>query len=324
MWLTFTLILEEREANGDTPEAISDGTERESFDALNRGSHNSQLKLDLSEAATTSLRPQHYQQLSGLDYYPMTGKKHGVCLVINNMKFAKDSYRKGSARDEHNLVQTWLYLGYRVEVRRNCTLQQFQDIFKDIDGFLRSLNESAKEDKKVDNDSFVCCILSHGEKHAIVSSDSQKINIEDIERMIGKSCILRSKPKLFFVQSCRGPFTGSEIESDQARASNRGDIHISYATSLGDKAYRDTTKGSWFVTELCKILCEHAPCCTLDQMQHKLNAEVPTNVQYTWTEAGKDYTEQPATSSSMTKYVHFFDSAPPPTDSAPQVTCHEV
>ena len=231
---------------------------------------------------------------------------------MNNKKFRVHSEREGSDRDEANLVQTWLYLGYRVEVRRDLTSVEMTTIFRDIDSFLTSPDERASEDNSVSHDSFVCCVLSHGNKDSIIGADSKSIKMDYIENMIGKSKKLRSKPKLFFVQACRGPHAGAEVQPDDDQenrlVTNRSDMHFSYATVPGNKSYRDTCKGSWFVTELCKTLCKFASSCTLNEMQHKVNSAVPGNAKYK-VPAGAEYAQQPASAGTMTKYVHFFDEA---------------
>ena len=285
----------------------SDSIRTKSYSAKERGTHIPQLKLEKTESITVPTRRDH-KQIPELEYYPMTATKHGVCLVINNMKFVVENERRGSKRDEHNLIQSWRYLGYRVEVRRNCSLNQINDIFDDIDGFLERLNDSAKEEERVENDSFVCCVLSHGEKHAIVSSDSQRIRMEDLERKIGKSRTLKSKPKLFFVQACRSPpgttatLLPAEMESDGP--TDRSDIYFMYATSLGDSAMRNTAQGSWFVTELCKLLCEFATCCSLHDIQLKLNRAVRDNYMHELVSIA--CRQQPRGGGSLDYYVHFF------------------
>ena len=293
--------------------ASSDNMEAWSYGPLDRGHHTPQLKFARGETTITVIQPRDYKQILGLDYYPMRGERHGVALIINNKKFDGHKERAGTDRDESNLVQTWLYLGYHVEVRRNCTGKEIEDIFQDVDGFLEASNEKAV-DEEAENDSFVSCILSHGGRDGVIGSDSKGIKQEAIERLIGQSKILRGKPKLFFVQTCRGDNPGAELQADEGkeRVTNRSDMHFSYATTLGDKAWRDPVTGSWFVSELCKILCEFAPCCTLHEMQLKLNATVPANVSYKVptvqkSEAGK-YAQQPSNAGTMTKCVHFFDS----------------
>ena len=277
-----------------TEDVDSDTIRRES--AKERGTHTPQLKLDLTET-TTPLTPRDHKQMKPESkYYPMTAKKHGVCLIINNIKFeGTDKERKGSERDEHNLVETWQYLGYRVEVRRNCSLAEITKIFDEIDSLLTGA-------KDVENDSFVCCILSHGKEHLIVSSDKKPVKIADLECKIGNSKVIPEKPKMFFVQACRTPLgTKPALPTElQFDSTPKRDIYVMYATSLGDPAVRHPIKGSWFVKELCKLLCEFAKCCSLHDIELDLNRIVREKYEY------EDGRQQPRSESSLDRDVHFF------------------
>ncbi len=299
-----------------------DGVETASYTVRPRGAHTPQLRLHEDEDKITTIKPQDFKQIPELDYYPMSGNRHGVTFIINNKEFDHLERREGTDRDEANLVETWLYLGYHVEVRRNCKRDQMMEIFKDIDGFLETLNQNARDEERVDNDSFVCCLLTHGKRDGIFASDDKSITTEEIEREIGKSKTLQSIPKLFFVQACRGTSPGAEIQSDNEYhpATNRSDFCYTFSTSPGDLSYRNTVKGTWFVTALCKALCEFALCRTLQQLQHTINLAVPANPEYkvtkvkclspTHTEV-KEYTQQPSYAGSMRRCVHFFHSASP-------------
>ncbi len=290
---------------------MADGTRSDTHQARDRGTHTPHLQLKDSETDFTPVQPQARRQIGELRYYPMASMRHGVALIVNNEQFQRHSKRKGSDKDEANLVQTWLYLGYRVEVRRDLTSVEVIKIFEDIDSFLKASDKSAGEENAVSHDSFVSCFMSHGRKDHIIGADSKPIKMEDIESMIGGSVKLRSKPKLFFVQASRGPCAGAEVQSDhdgeyEHRVTNRSDMHFSYATVPGKRSYRHLTRGSWFITELCKILCEFAPCHTLQEMQLQVNSAVPGNTEYK-VPKGAEYTQQPASGGTMTKYVHFFD-----------------
>ena len=146
------------------------------FPAMDRGTYTPQLKFESGNqiAELTPKEELHIPELSD-GYYPMASKKHGVCLVINNKTFKdpKHRERKGTDRDEYNLIETWRYLGYHVEVRREMTAREITDIFYSIDEMLKSINGEMKS--QVANDSFVCCILSHGNKFCIYSSNSKEV-----------------------------------------------------------------------------------------------------------------------------------------------------
>ena len=53
---------------------------------------------------------------------------------------------------------------------------------------------------------FVCCISSHGTREGIVGTDDEVVNIRDLTSPLcaSKCESLAGKPKLFFVDACRG------------------------------------------------------------------------------------------------------------------------
>lgn len=260
-----------------------------------------QLKLDLNDE-TSFIEPEKFHQGEN-NYYNMRNKRHGVAVIINNTDFVWHSQRNGSDRDEYNLTQTFTYLGYRIMVCKNLTSEEILWFFEHLDEKLRE--SDTHDTNKVANDSFVCCILFHGsDGDAIIGSDSKPVKRKDIETLTGRSAILNSRPKLFFIQACRGDNPGS-IPVERVLADGSvpvsADFYFCYATVSGDKAYRGECKGSWFVIELCRILCKHATADSFpDGIQTKLNEAVGTKYRK------NNYAIQPTGSSQLYKHVHFF------------------
>ena len=95
----------------------------------------------------------------------MKSKKHGVAVIISNKKFKQHETRKGTDRDEANLIETWQFLGYHVIVLKDCKRDAMARLFWNVD------EEILNNVLNVEHDSFVCCILSHGEEgiHAIIT-----------------------------------------------------------------------------------------------------------------------------------------------------------
>lgn len=165
--------------------------------AKDRGTHKAQLRLhDNNDEITVVTTEQGDGQLhSRLGFYQMKSKRHGVALIINNKEFQSEEHktRRGTDRDEQNLSETWQFLGYHVIILRNCSRDQMAQTFEKIDKLL----EGAKD---VANDSFVCCILSHGREGEVFGSDSRPLEYTRIQRFLAKSEILRSRPKMLFIQ----------------------------------------------------------------------------------------------------------------------------
>ena len=250
----------------------SDGTKKSSrHKAMDRGTYVPRLKLESSAKTVAELKPKQEVKVPDVECYNMKSKRHGVCLIINNKTFDDQSEpRKGTDRDEANLVETWRYLGYHVEVRRNMSHDEIKSIFDKVDDFLSGVDRETDEKSKLAHDSFVCCLLSHGNKSCIKSSDNKNIYIKYLEESVGTSKRLLKRPKIFFIQACQGDEIGCEIVEPEVlvneslvsdgnvHTTNRSDIYISYATVQGNKAYRHEEKGSWYIGTVCKTLCEES------------------------------------------------------------------
>ena len=283
---------------------------------MDRGTHVPKLKFKSFPKIIAKLKQEQELKvlLSSQDYYGMASECHGVCLIINNNTLNKGlDERKGTDRDEENLVETWRYLGYHVEVRRGMSYQETINIFCDIDEFLNDVDRKTDKMSRLAHDSFVCCLLSHGDKSCIISSDSQMIPIDHLAKAVGASNILQRRPKIFFIQAYQGEgfsetklhVRKSSIQSDSSgiQTTKRPHIFISYAIAQG-KACRDTDKGSWYIDAVCKTLCEKSEQKTLGQLQEHIEKQVAQDEDES--ETLKKFKQQPTSSNELRKKVHFF------------------
>ena len=273
----------------------------ERFDALKRDKKMKDVKLSF-----TTVKPQPGEQQRKYEAYDMRCFPHGVALIINNEEFVRQADREGTGIDEKNLIQTFRYLGYTVEVHRDRTASQIKDIFDEI--------SKRKDHSK--HDSFVCCILSHGKEGQIYGSDSEIIEFSEIVgKLNGESCKgLASKPKLFFVQACRGKGRDKgirvasdsdeprvESDSDPISIPDDADFYFGYATPSGKVAWRDLDHGSWYVSELCRSLCSRATYADLNHMIQEVHHKVGTDYK------NEGYKQAPETTSRLRKDIFFFD-----------------
>jgi hypothetical protein len=137
----------------------------------------------------------------------------------------------------------------------------------------------AKQDHS-ENDCLLITIMTHGEKDGKVLSADGKFYVNEIwEHFIGDNCkSLIGKPKLFFVQACRGELTDpgtifkpkprNALEKfDTVDAQSVGDeiyviptladILIMYSTADGFYSFRNPADGSWFIQAVCQELREN-------------------------------------------------------------------
>ena len=287
----------------------SDGSKRTSYPPYPRKlkgktdrtmDHTPKLKLDAGTDKETNVYTwpvQLPQSLPGL--YEMKSKEHGVALIINNKTFAHHKERNGTDRDEENLIETFRFLGYRVEIRRDRTKEDIERMFDDIDSLIKD-----------EDDSFVCCILSHGSDNVVYGKDSKEVFLRtkdySLERKLAEKCsTLKGKPKMFFVSTCRktkktvstcatGTQTAREFDGDDHP---RGDFAFNFATLPGESSARYPDTGTVYIRKLCDVLCHFATKATLADMQKLVIKEL-----------NQCRDEQvPASEEQMEKNVYFFD-----------------
>ena len=198
----------------------------------------------------------------------MEHSRHGTCVIVSNKKFTDHLDRPGTEKDEQNLFVTFQYLGYDVELYQNCKAREIEGIFEKL--YLRDFSN---------DDSLVCCILSHGEEGRVFGSDSRAIELDRITSLFtGRKCPqLKHKPKLFFIQACRGKAPTEVIakddhgiQPDDGRIPEQAHFFFGYATPPGYKALRDTSLGSWYISELCEVFCTYATFSSLQDMHTKV------------------------------------------------------
>ncbi|XP_072026806.1 uncharacterized protein [Amphiura filiformis] len=164
------------------------------------------------------------KQLNQDTHYHMAIKIKGLAIVINILSFpAKHQRRKqrtGSDIDLSNMVHLFQELGYEVESYDDLTAK---DIVHHIKSFASRLNSA-----QANYNSAVVVLMSHGGSGIIYGKDEEEVSIKDIqEEFNGNKCPrMRGKPKLFFIQACRGtdqmiqPVEADGNEDDNKESSN--------------------------------------------------------------------------------------------------------
>ncbi|XP_035666920.1 caspase-2-like [Branchiostoma floridae] len=146
--------------------------------------------------------------------------------------------------------------------------------------------------------------MSHGEEGVIFGTDGVPVQLDEIFSMFdNKNCLrLKGKPKLFFIQACRGSKVDKdepdgpepavkvnlkreirnllhlpEDESDgplQDSQTTRTDMLCGYATQPGYKSFRNRENGSWFIQDITKVFMEHAKDKSLREMMQNVIEDV--------------------------------------------------
>lgn len=123
--------------------------------------------------------------------------------------------------------------------------------------------------------------MTHGKHDGKIYAADGEFMVQDLwERFIGNNCkSLIGKPKLFFIQACRGsttdpgivlkpkpkirPFKLSDTVDAKALLEKHyviptlADLLVMYSTAEGYYSFRNPAEGSWFIQALCEELREN-------------------------------------------------------------------
>ena len=209
----------------------------------------------------------------------MTARPRGITLIINNASFAphpkhgQQSPRHGSEEDVRQVEALFTALDFSVRTKENLSRRQLLDELEYI---------RAREDHSA-YDCFVLWLMSHGKSGEVFCSDGITIPIQTLD-MFSNCETLSGKPKLFFIQACRGDgedegvsnTANTTISSYELPSPNQVDSPIDavkkpaskvpthadflYAFSTVDKyvSYRHEALGSYYVRGLVEALRERA------------------------------------------------------------------
>ncbi|MCP9262147.1 Cell death protein 3 [Dirofilaria immitis] len=201
--------------------------------------------------------------------YPNFSSPRGVALIINNRYFLDMPERIGTDIDEINLNNLFRQLNYTVSE------------------MLTAIRDFSKRPEHKLLDSSVVCVLTHGEHGELYGTDDIAISVlEFVSCLNARNCpALAYKPKLFFLQACRGQqydrgfgtgFDGADGYFDRwftcttpqsqnnlpveqkTKSPIEADILVSYATTPGYVSWRNSMKGSWFIQSICEVFAKYA------------------------------------------------------------------
>ena len=261
----------------------------------------------------------------------MNSKPRGIALIINieffvpsNEKTKKElereqlDNRQGSEKDLKALARLFEALDFKVKTNRNL---KKSDVLKVLD-------DVAVEDHSA-YDCFVLCLMSHGKEGEFFCADGETILLEDVTNFFSNSqcTTLKGKPKLFFIQACRGnvkekgvvkdspnspgarqPSTvddneekdrGFNFSFPQVIIPDHADILMAYSTVSGFASFRNPLEGSRFVRCLVDVFTEKSSHEDVLSMLTMVNAEIGKMGQIDTKQVG-----QPT--STLTKKVYFW------------------
>ncbi|XP_019615401.1 PREDICTED: caspase-2-like [Branchiostoma belcheri] len=271
--------------------------------------------------------------------YRMRRRPRGYALILSNTKFDNSPNRKGGEADLSNMIALFEGLSFETYILPNMNARTMK-------------RKISKFSKRKDHEQMDCCVvvlMSHGHKGVISGTDNKPVNLEDIFKMFdNENCpLLKGKPKLFFIQACRGgkvdkgvaapededdsatadlqalmekllhqPAASDEDEADETRPRvipTRTDMLCCYPTQFGHKAFRGTKSGSWFIRIITEVFMEDAKDSSLYEMMTRVNNRVCKQTASSSSNpsihGGKAVAEF---FSSLRKELYFFPGAPFP------------
>jgi hypothetical protein len=254
--------------------------------------------------------------------YPMTANPRGIALIINNKNFgATLSTRTGTDIDAATLQKLFDWLKFTVRRQDSLTTVHIKKVIKEL----------AEEDHS-NYDCLIVAILSHGENDCIYGTDESLVSVETLTNYFKFTSSLRGKPKLFFLQACRGikqdviahdgldeadatptqekkvlqkvlQYDQTDADSKLASLPAYADFLLSYATTPGYVSWRNRLKGSWYVEALNAVFSEHARREDLLSMLTMVNRLIATEYQSTCD--GGTVKQIPGPVSMLTKKLYF-------------------
>lgn len=178
------------------------------------------------------------------------------------MNFSVMAKRNGADKDRDDICNTLYGLDFDVRVFDDLSRKEVLDRLKDV----------SREDHS-DNDCLVVVMMSHGEQGVLYARDN-KYNVDSLwKNFVGNACpSLIGKPKMFFIQACRGEQFDEGVayaaKSPKDMVDSRqeqvlysipamADLLVMYSTYDGYYSWRNPRQGSWFIQSLCTELDEN-------------------------------------------------------------------
>ncbi|XP_064625664.1 caspase-3-like [Lineus longissimus] len=264
----------------------------------------SQLRIGEDQADSNPFK-QHVRRRADFKHvYNMNNPKRGLAVVISNRNFDPStgmSERSGTEIDAIALQSRFQELGFEVQVYKDLTVNQMFTLMKKAAAYDHS-----------QSDCFACAILSHGDNGILYGKDGT-IEIDRLTcHFKGDKCLtLAGKPKLFFIQACRGSSldhgtTVTDAAGDQERIPAEADFLMAYSVVPGYFSWRNSARGSWFVQALNQVLQEHGTDLDMLTMMTRVNMKVAYEFE---SNAAKEYMNRkkqiPCIVSMLTKDLYF-------------------
>ncbi|XP_036407021.1 caspase-3-like [Megalops cyprinoides] len=237
--------------------------------------------------------------------YRMDYPSIGQCIIINIKNFEPQTGmkpRSGTDTDAANILKTFRNLGYKTKVLNDLTVARIMEVLR-----------SASQEDHSTSASFVCVLLSHGDEGVLYGTDGP-VELNRLTSFFKGDCCatLVGKPKLFFIQACRGSDMDDGVETDSVedkspkRIPVEADFLYAYSTAPGYYSWRNTINGSWFIQALCHMLDKYGKELEVMQIMTRVNNKVALEFESSTDSPWSDGRKQiPCIVSMLTKELYF-------------------
>ncbi|OXB71811.1 UNVERIFIED_CONTAM: hypothetical protein H355_002780 [Colinus virginianus] len=223
--------------------------------------------------------------------YRLISEPRGLALILSNIHFSSEKdleYRSGGDVDCTSLELLFKHLGYQVTVFHDQSAEEMES----------ALERFSKLPDHQDVDSCIVALLSHGVEGGVYGTDGKLLQLQEAFRLFDNANCpnLQNKPKMFFIQACRGDETDRGVdqrdgkersdspgceESDankeeklKLRLPTCSDMICGYACLKGTAAMRNTKRGSWYIEALTTVFAEDSRDTHVADMLVKVSCNV--------------------------------------------------
>ncbi|XP_040156203.1 caspase-like [Anopheles arabiensis] len=234
-----------------------------------------------------------------LQSYNMAHPKRGIAVIINN-----NGDREGSEKDVEALQAVLKHLQFDVRLLSDKTTVEIRHALKEV----------SQEDHS-NNDCLAIIAIAHGYNDRIDFDDGY-LHIDELwTNFVGNKCpSLIGKPKLVFIQACRGgkhDYGASTATADarpgleepvDVKIPMYADLLVMYSCYEHHVSMR-FPNGSWFIQSLCQVL--GANIAKTELLALLTHVSYLVSIRSGQTKQGKVVKQIPMVTSMLTKAFSF-------------------
>ena len=197
------------------------------------------------------------------DIYSLNFAIPGRVFIFNNRNFTNGAKVRGGS--EKDVQRLWDLFEEKIHFEVEALIDKTAD----------QLRNHIRKISKLDFENVGCLlivIMSHGTDGKILGTDGEEVHLSDFIDPFKTVISLKDKPKMFFVNACRGDKMtpahdfAKEVEMDKDEANHdlymasktplEADILLAFSTVANYFSIRDSEDGSWFIQVLCDVIEE--------------------------------------------------------------------